>query len=174
MSLITFGFAVAVKHETGMPVERPFFFRRLFMNSPMYIYSILKSCPHDEKQCASSITNREMLLDNSILSMVFDLSCSGAIYSRQAFPLLTLSSASARSTGDRSPFIYTASAIPFFSRFSTWSFISDWRGDITTVKALETSPSIKAGSWNVNDFPPPVGKTARSESPCMAAFTAFS
>ncbi len=174
MSLITLGLAVAVKHETGMLRARPFFWRRLLMNSPMYIYSILKSCPHDEKQCASSITNREMLLDIRIFSIVFDLSCSGAIYSRHAFPLPTLASASARSTGDRSPFIYTASAIPFFSRFSTWSFISDWRGDITTVKALETSPLIKAGSWNVNDFPPPVGKTARRESPCMAAFTAFS
>ena len=64
--------------------------------------------------------------------------------------------------------------MPFFSRFSTWSFISDCSGEMTTVRPRTDSPAISAGIWNVNDFPPPVGKIAKMDCPSNAAFTAFS
>lgn len=39
---------------------------------------------------------------------------------------------------------------------------------------FELSPLINAGSWNVIDFPPPVGKTARIDLFSTAALTALS
>jgi hypothetical protein len=67
----------------------------------------------------------------------------------------------------------TTSMISFFHRLSTWSFIRDCKGEITTVSPFIRLPLIKAGSWNVMDFPPPVGKTAKRDSPSIAASTAF-
>jgi len=44
------------------------------------------------------------------------------------------------------------SSLPASRRCSIWSVISDMRGDITRVQ-----PAVsKAGSWYVNDFPPPM------------------
>ena len=44
--------------------------------------------------------------------------------------------------------------MPVFIRLSTWSFIRDISGDTTIVIPLNTM----AGTWNVMDFPPPVGR----------------
>ncbi len=106
--------------------------------------------------------------------MVLDLRDSGEIYSIEAIPLATRSIASERSTGLRSPLMVTASTIPFSARLSTWSFIRDCRGEMITVRPLEVSPAISAGSWNVIDLPPPVGKIARRDLPLTATLAAIS
>lgn len=36
---------------------------------------------------------------------------------------------------------------------------------MTTVRPCTVRPSIKAGNWNVSDFPPPVGKIANRDFP---------
>ena len=113
-------------------------------------------------------------LSPSILSIVLDLSISGAIYSREASPFVTLSIASDLFIGSSRPFIVTASVIPLFARLSTWSFISDCSGDITTVSPWTAFPAISAGNWKVRDFPPPVGNIASSDLPSTAALVAFS
>ncbi len=95
--------------------------------------------------------------------MVLERSNSGAMYKIYADPFSTLSIAFARSMGSCIPFIVTASVILNFSRLSTWSFMSDCSGEITTVRPLVLMPLISAGSWNVTDLPPPVGKTARKD-----------
>ena len=41
----------------------------------------------------------------------------------------------------------TASVKPRSARLSTWSFINDCRGEITTVSPCMVLPSIKAGNW---------------------------
>ena len=66
-----------------------------------------------------------MFLDRNSLSIVAERSDSGEMYRIDATPDSTLSNASARSMGLNNPFMVTASAIPFFSKLSTWSFISD-------------------------------------------------
>ena len=92
----------------------------------------------------------------------------------EAVPFSTLSKDSERSIGSSKPLIVTASVMEYFRRLSTWSFIKDCRGEITTVSPLTNSPLINAGTWKVIDFPPPVGKIARSDLPFKAAFTASS
>ena len=71
---------------------------------------------------------------------------SGEMYSRDAMPLATRSIAFARSTGLSAPLIVTASTTPFALRLSTWSFISDCNGEITTVSACADFPAISAGN----------------------------
>jgi hypothetical protein len=83
-------------------------------------------------------------------------------------------SALARSMGSSRPLMDTAWVMPRASRLSTWSFISDWRGEMTTVSAFSFSPARSAGTWKVMDLPPPVGKTASSERPSTAAVAARS
>ncbi|OPZ75358.1 MAG: hypothetical protein BWY80_00184 [Firmicutes bacterium ADurb.Bin456] len=106
--------------------------------------------------------------------MVLERKDSGEIYKIEAEPSSTLSMAFALSTGSNRPLMVTASVIPALSRLSTWSFIRDCRGDITTVSPLTFSPLISAGTWKVMDFPPPVGKTAKRDLLSRAACTAFS
>ena len=120
------------------------------------------------------MTNLSIFRDKNSLSIVLERRDSGEIYKIDAIPFATRSRASARSTGLNKPLIVTASATLRFSRLSTWSFMSDCKGEITTVNALESSPAMSAGIWNVRDFPPPVGKTASSDSFLRAALTAFS
>ena len=106
--------------------------------------------------------------------MVFERSISGDIYNSEASPLCTRSMASERDIGSSNPLMVTASVMPRSARLSTWSFMSDCKGDITTVSPRTLPPSINAGSWNVSDLPPPVGNIANSEFPSMAARAAFS
>ena len=95
------------------------------------------------------------------------------MYNRLAPPSWMRSIALLLSMGSSRPLMVTASVIPFFSRLSTWSFIRDWSGEMITVSPFVFSPLIRAGTWKVMDFPPPVGKTANNDLPSMAAFTAF-
>ncbi|OPZ98354.1 MAG: hypothetical protein BWY72_00871 [Bacteroidetes bacterium ADurb.Bin416] len=120
------------------------------------------------------MTNRTSFRPSSKRSMVLERRDSGAMYNKLAEPLLTRSMALARSMGSSKPLMVTASVMPAFSRLSTWSFISDCRGDMTTVNPRTFSPLIKAGSWKVRDLPPPVGKMARRERLSTAAWAAFS
>src|SRR5690606_38545823 len=76
--------------------------------------------------------------------------------------------------GSSKPLMVTASVIPTFSRLSTWSFIRDCKGEITTVRPFTLSPAISAGTWKVIDFPPPVGKIANNDLLLTAALAAFS
>ena len=51
--------------------------------------------------------------------------------------------------------------IPFFLKFSTWSFINAINGLTTRQR-----PSLAiAGTWKQIDFPPPVGNSAKVSSP---------
>ncbi|MNE75099.1 hypothetical protein D3C80_1712250 [compost metagenome] len=120
------------------------------------------------------MTNREILRPNNKRSIVLDRSDSGAIYNSDAEPSSTRSKDLDRSIGSNNPLIVTASVIPRFSRLSTWSFIKDCKGEITTVNPFSLRPLIKAGTWNVIDLPPPVGNTANSDLLSTAAFTACS
>ena len=120
------------------------------------------------------MTNLAILRLRIILSTDGDLKDSGEIYRMEAEPFSTRSKDLARSMGSSIPFIVTASVMPLASRLSTWSFISDCNGEITTVSADMFSAAIRAGSWKVRDFPPPVGNTASKDLFSTAALTAFS
>ena len=76
--------------------------------------------------------------------------------------------------GSSRPLIVTASVIPFSARLSSWSFINDCRGEMTTDSPCTERPSIKAGNWNVSDLPPPVGKMASTDLRSTAARAARS
>ena len=115
-----------------------------------------------------------MFLPSRRCSMVFDRSDSGEIYNIDTDPSATLSKDLLLSIGSSKPFIVAASVIPDFSRLSTWSFIKDCSGEITTVSPFVFRPAISAGTWKVSDLPPPVGKTASNDLFPMAASTAFS
>ena len=60
-----------------------------------------------------------MFLDFKSFSIVLDLNISGEIYNNEAFPLETLSMASALSIGFNMPLIVTASSIPLATKLST-------------------------------------------------------
>jgi len=77
--------------------------------------------------------------------------------------------ARARVMGSSMPLMVTASVIPRSARLSTWSFISDCKGEITTVSPCTALPAMSAGSWKVSDFPPPVGNIANNDMPFTAA-----
>ena len=62
----------------------------------------------------------------------------------------------------------------FLSYALAFALIKDCKGEITTVKPCVALPAIKAGNWNVIDFPPPVGNTASRDFPSTAAFAAIS
>lgn len=68
----------------------------------------------------------------------------------------------------------TASVKPRSAKLSTWSFINDCSGEMTTVSPCTVLPSIKAGNWKVSDLPPPVGNIANSDLPSTAACVACS
>ena len=74
----------------------------------------------------------------------------------------------------RRPLMVTASVKPRSARLSTWSFINDCRGEITTVSPCMVLPSIRAGNWKVSDLPPPVGNIANNDLPSTAACDACS
>ena len=71
--------------------------------------------------------------------------------------------------GSNIPFMVTASVMPLSARLSTWSFISDCKGEITTVSPCTERPAMSAGNWKVSDLPPPVGNIASNDLPFTAA-----
>ena len=105
MSLTTLGLAVAVKQDTGIGEDCPFFFCSWRMKSAICMYSMRKSCPQAEKQWASSMTMRAIVLPSRTFSIVLDLKDSGAIYKSDASPETILSSVFFRSIGDSRPLI---------------------------------------------------------------------
>ena len=92
------------------------------------------------------MTNLVIFRPRSSFSIDLERNDSGEIYRIEADPFSTLSKDLALSIGSKSPLIVADSVIPFFSRLSTWSFISDCKGDMTTVNAPVFSPAMNAGS----------------------------
>lgn len=82
-----------------------------------------------------------------ILRIVEDRNDSGDKYTSCMSPFSIRSMAFSRSSGESKPFMATAFVMSKrFSRFSTWSFIKDTNGEITTVSCLANDPFIKAGN----------------------------
>ena len=96
------------------------------------------------------------------------------MYSSDASPSMALCIDKARVIGSSNPLIVTASVIPLSAKLSTWSFMSDCNGDMTTVSPCTDWPSMRAGNWNASDFPPPVGNIASNDLPSTAAWAARS
>ena len=96
------------------------------------------------------------------------------MYRSEASPSSTRCIDSDLVMGSSKPLTVSASVMPLSARLSTWSFINDCRGDMTTVSPCTERLSMRAGNWNVSDFPPPVGNIANSDLPFMAAWTARS
>ncbi len=92
------------------------------------------------------MTNLTTCRFNKILKMVLLRSDSGAIYKRLTDPSNIRSIASLRSNGFSKLLINTALVIFLLNKLSTWSFMSDCSGDITTVNPPSLSPCINAGN----------------------------
>ena len=136
MSAATAGVAVAVEARMACaPSQRAASARRK--------YSGRKSCPHWETQCASSTTNRPIRACRRRSRKPGEAKRSGATYSSRTWP------ATARSTARRfvteSCWALTSATRPGATRSSasTWSCISETRGDTTSVRSVR----ISAGSW---------------------------
>ena len=127
---------------------------------PNWLYSGLKSWPHCEIQCASSIAKRETF------SMVFIhpnsvMSRSGEMYSSFISPRRHLSVICRLAISSFALFSASA-AIPLATSVSTWSFISEMSGETT----MAVPSIIKAGIWKQMDFPPPVGMSTSASLCC--------
>ena len=105
------------------------------------VYSGRKSCPHCEIQCASSMANNEMRISFS-RKLTSPMSLSGEIYSSLTLPCRHSKRILASVVS--SFVLFRARAMmPFACKLSTWSFISDIRGETTMAV-----PSMsRAGSW---------------------------
>src|SRR5690606_21746280 len=114
-------------------------------------------------QCASSTAMSEISIPGKY-SWKRDVSNhSGETYKN--LQLLSVATFNVLITSFRVIPAYNAKAvIPFFRRFSTWSFINAIRGEITR----HSFPCINAGTWKHIDFPPPVGSTASVSFPFNA------
>ena len=96
-------------------------------------YSVIHAETDEDKYMKLRSLIAESDCPTIVFSIVFERSISGAIYSSEASPLCTRSIANERLMGSSSPLMVTASVMPRSARLSTWSFISDCRGDMTTV-----------------------------------------
>ena len=79
---------------------------------------------------------------------------SGATYSSLMSPRMARASRS-EICDDVSVLLTNVAGSPRAVSASTWSFISEMSGEMTTVSL----GSISAGTWKQSDLPPPVGRT---------------
>ena len=61
--------------------------------------------------------------------------------------------------------VVDAASMPFCTSVSTWSFISEMSGEMTSPRPPRTS----AGAWKHSDLPPPVGSTTTESRPSRIA-----
>lgn len=96
-----------------------------------------KSCPHLDKQWASSNTQAAISRMRMASTKVRLRNCSGETSTMPMSPKRMRSSTSRRSRGVSMPLTVAAHWMPALTRFSTWSRISDCSGEMTTVSRPE-------------------------------------
>ena len=132
-------------------------------------YSGRNSCPHWLMQCASSTATKRTPQVRSRArnpSPPSPTRRSGVTYSSRQRPASRSAYTRRRSSGVIEAFRAPA-VTPLATRPSTWSFISEMRGD--TTRPTPPPGSTRAGIWKHSDLPPPVGSTTTLSRPCRFA-----